>query len=714
MDEILSSPTKVVPRRSVSRDSQSPSKSPRLPALRGVPAGLPQLPQKPKLGRNGRRLPLKPQTNGVLLHDKLPQLLQVELYVEEDVSTVTKTAVKVTTTKRGRRVKLRKYVSDDDDADSEFDSSHSEGDNDDKDNDIDDIDDDDDPAVDDLDVDDLAVETTKPRTTRSKLPLKSPSRAKLTSTTPKPAGARGSRGAGRPSKAHGVVVESIFTDLNSPKQFLLLPSKELFLEKLRQLLTNTDTRLSLLTTYETQFRKATSEFGRRDIILGIKRPSQQQIDAEAEERRKQYRPLPVPELDRTTGKIDELWFDENFTLEPALPELKVGITSITHDAPKGIQDYRAVYLEGAEGYFEQNSIRGINLNHGVGLAPQLDYDDYMRYTEIGDAVTASARAQLREVHRLLFPQWCFELSQGFSLNFYGVGSKLDILNQFILDYIADWLANMYPDDDVNTKYLVINGFNPKVKLKDVITSITDVFRDHYPQETALKFPKYVTETVPFLIRLIERYRTQPVQRPSIVILIHNIDGEGLRDDKDQRLLSELAALPEVYLLLSTHTVNAALLWDSARAKNFNWVWHDLTTYDPYTVESSFKDVLALGHSKNHGGGTGSKFVLKSLLPNARNLYKVTLEMQLEVVLNHNVKGKSGLKGSLRLLMLFDDVYQRCLAAMVVLSTMQFRNLLKEFIDHKMLKLVVDKLGDERLYVPFSVLEMERLLHDEFK
>ena len=170
----------------------------------------------------------------------------------------------------------------------------------------------------------------------------------------------------------------------------------------------------------------------------------------------------------------------------------------------------------------------------------------------------------------------------------------------------------------------------------------------------------------------------------------------------------------MYLLLSTHTVNAALLWDSARAKNFNWVWHDLTTYDPYTVESSFKDVLALGHSKNHGGGTGSKFVLKSLLPNARNLYKVTLEMQLEVVLNHNVKGKSGLKGSLRLLMLFDDVYQRCLAAMVVLSTMQFRNLLKEFIDHKMLKLVVDKLGDERLYVPFSVLEMERLLHDEFK
>lgn len=698
MDLILSSPTKTVYRRH-SRELQSPARSPPSLRLRGVPPGVPDLPLRPQLGRSGRRLPTKPKANGITFPPQSNEVLDVETYVEED-GVVVSDHPPITTTKRGRRVKLRQYISDDEgDVDSEFDTSHSGGDDDSRDADNDDIDGDDDVVADDLDVDIVALK---------KHSLPKPSRkaaAKTKSKVP--------RATGRPSKAHNVVVESIFTDVDHPKLFLLLPSKELFLEKLRRELMASDTRLSLMATFETQFRKATSEFGRRNIILGIKRPSQQEIDDEVEQRRKQYRPLPVPELDRQTGKIDESWFDENFTVEPALPELKVGITSMSHSAPKGIQDYRAVYVEGAEGYFEQNSIRGINLNHGVGLAPQLDYDKYQRYTEIGDAITADARAQLSQIHRLLFPQWCFELSQGFSLNFYGVGSKLHLLNQFILEYVADWLDNMFPHDDVVTKYLVINGFNPTVKLKDVITTITDVFREAWPQESSLKFPKYVTETVPFLIRLIERYRTKPVQRPSIVILIHNIDGEGLRDDKDQRLLSELAALPEVYLIASTHTVNAALLWDSARAKNFNWVWHDLTTYDPYTVESSFRDVLALGHSKNHGGGTGSKFVLKSLLPNARNLYKVTLEMQLEMVLLLNVKGKSGLKGLLRLSMLFDDVYQRCLAAMVVLSTMQFRNLLKEFIDHKMLKLVVDKLGDERLYVPFSVLEMERLLKDEF-
>lgn len=60
--------------------------------------------------------------------------------------------------------------------------------------------------------------------------------------------------------------------------------------------------------------------------------------------------------------------------------------------------------------------------------------------------------------------------------------------------------------------------------------------------------------------------------------------EGLRDSESQRLLSEMASLPNVFLAASVDHVNAPLLWDVQIRDRFSWLWHAVHTYEPYITE----------------------------------------------------------------------------------------------------------------------------------
>lgn len=58
----------------------------------------------------------------------------------------------------------------------------------------------------------------------------------------------------------------------------------------------------------------------------------------------------------------------------------------------------------------------------------------------------------------------------------------------------------------------------------------------------------------------------------------------MRDAAGQRLLSELAALPNVHLAASVDHANAPLLWDLQTKDRFAWAWHAAVTYEPYLRE----------------------------------------------------------------------------------------------------------------------------------
>eukprot|EP00798_Chlamydomonas_sp_ICE-L_P005842 gene5842-6128_t len=70
---------------------------------------------------------------------------------------------------------------------------------------------------------------------------------------------------------------------------------------------------------------------------------------------------------------------------------------------------------------------------------------------------------------------------------------------------------------------------------------------------------------------IESIKEEAVQYPErrVYLVLNNIDGPGLRDPADQRILSELASCSNVHLTASCDNVNTSLLWNKDMASRFS-------------------------------------------------------------------------------------------------------------------------------------------------
>lgn len=74
----------------------------------------------------------------------------------------------------------------------------------------------------------------------------------------------------------------------------------------------------------------------------------------------------------------------------------------------------------------------------------------------------------------------------------------------------------------------------------------------------------------------------------VCVVIHNIDGPGLRDYETQQYLARLAACTHIRIVASIDHVNAPLYWDRNMAHaQFNWCWYHVPTFSPYKVEGMF-------------------------------------------------------------------------------------------------------------------------------
>lgn len=420
-------------------------------------------------------------------------------------------------------------------------------------------------------------------------------------------------------------------------------------------------------------------------------------------------PLPIPNINEE-GEIE----DEEY-VKKYLPNV-----NIEEKYSGRLIDERAFFLDGTEGYFEQHMGRPkASANSLSQLAPPLEYDEFIPYVELSKLIRSKEKNKLNDLHKSLYHQWCFELTCGFSLNFYGVGSKIKLIGDFVQNYLVDWYEQNMQEDEEYPDILVVNGYNPAVKFKKVAHDILSVFiSQEKKKQDNVKFPKHISETIPFLMKYVEDRRVhRPGQfiKPKLILVIHNIDGKPFLNERTQSLLSQLCSIPEIWLISSTDNINVSLLWDLFKLKSFNFLWHDLTTYEPYTVEMSFRDVLSMGKSKKFVGNKGAKYVLSSLTKNARNLYKILLTKQLEIMRNTTTTkaGRNGLKGSIKLGIEFKQLYNTCLEEFVTSNEISFRTMLGEFVEHKMCSAVKDEAGVEMVFVPFNFDEMEKLLAEEF-
>lgn len=413
-----------------------------------------------------------------------------------------------------------------------------------------------------------------------------------------------------------------------------------------------------------------------------------------------FEPLPVPDLDEHGNVKDPEYIKQYF------PD-----AHLNGSQEDRLTDDRAFFLEGSEGYFEQHSLRFRPSSSALALkAPQLDYSEFIPMVKLGSLLHRKEREALYELHKKLYHQFCFELSQGYNLNFFGVGLKVELINDFVESYLLDWIEDTVSKE--MPKVMVINGYNSAVKLKTIIQDIANaIVTPEIRKQNNLKMPKHVSEAFPFLMSYMKRSRQTEengIVRPRLLLVIHSIDGEAFRDERSQNILSQLASLPDVWLITSVDNINASLLWDLYRFKNFNFLWHDATTYEPYTVERSFKDVLSMGRSKKFGGVVRAKYVLSSLSDNAKKLYSILLKLQLDKM--KATSKNPGIRGSAKLAIDFTKLYDESVQEYVTSNEMNMRSMLQEYVEHKMCVLHKDPQGKEVVYVPFLVEEVEALVN----
>jgi origin recognition complex subunit 2 len=172
---------------------------------------------------------------------------------------------------------------------------------------------------------------------------------------------------------------------------------------------------------------------------------------------------------------------------------------------------------------------------------------------------------LHEAHRQQFPQWRFEIDNGYNVILFGYGSKRSLIEEFGREELADDMS-----------VLVINGYIPSISLDSILTQILAHIAPDLPS-TGDK------------LHLVQTHLSQP-----LALLIHSLDSPVLRAAKNQQILSTLAGNKYVSIVASVDHVNAPLLFDSLKASRYNFLWHDCTTFVPLRTELSYEGTTFLG------------------------------------------------------------------------------------------------------------------------
>ncbi|KAI3335171.1 origin recognition complex subunit 2-domain-containing protein [Ustulina deusta] len=300
---------------------------------------------------------------------------------------------------------------------------------------------------------------------------------------------------------------------------------------------------------------------------------------------------------------------------------------------------------------------------------------------------------LDSVHVQSFPQWAFELSHGFGVCLYGYGSKRALLHKF-----AKHVYNTISDHG-NHRIVIVNGYvrANMSSLRDILSVIAGAIDPKH--KLAAGGSSVMMENLKYLLS---------AHDITITVVLNSIDAAPLRRPGFQPILAQLAAHPQIQFICSADTPDFTLLWDSSLRSSFSFVFHDCTTFCPFTAELEVVDDVheLLGRkARRVGGKEGVTYVLRSLTENARNLYRL-LVGEVLVAMDDEIDSSSENPG-----VEYRMIYNKAVEEFICSSEMAFRTLLKEFHDHQMITSRKDILGTELLSVPFRKEELEGILED---
>lgn len=308
----------------------------------------------------------------------------------------------------------------------------------------------------------------------------------------------------------------------------------------------------------------------------------------------------------------------------------------------------------------------------ISLLPaDLDVETIVRTRQQLQPRNRMQKQALLQGYRQQHDRWRFLLRQRFSLLFYGFGSKRGLLEAFAEEALTDGGV------------LACDGLAPGINSKQVLQAVA----------SALTHRSCKSHSHSELLSLIV---SEPPCR-QLYLLLHNIDGPGLRSAEEQLWLSRLSQAPAVRLVASVDHVNAALLWNSRMAAAFNWLWVDGTTYAAYDAETRSVPPI-ITSCKQSSTKRAATTVLSTLVSNAREVFKVLAAQQLED------PSAAGVSFPLLLRVVRDERY-------ILNSEHALKSILTELRDHELIKLRPGPDGGEVMYVPMEPDMLRAALQD---
>ncbi|KLJ08178.1 origin recognition complex subunit 2 [Blastomyces silverae] len=383
--------------------------------------------------------------------------------------------------------------------------------------------------------------------------------------------------------------------------------------------------------------------------------------------------------------------------------------------PKGAKNRRSPTPEGDlpphERYFFQNRPGPVQTsNNTLAKLSLLTHEEYFEQMSKFVDPHQKEKEFLLELHEHSFPQWAFELSEGFNICLYGYGSKRRLVNRF-----AEWLSQQHSDPQT---IIIVNGYVSSTTIRSILSTIINAILG---PDTPSKLGTQPSEVLELLQSILN---TNPPQR-SIMVFINSMDASPLRRPSHQALLARLASIPLINILATADTPNFPLLWDVSHRDQFNFVFHDCTTFAPYDVELNVVDEVnnLLGRQvRRIGGKDGVNFVLKSLPENTRKLYRLLVTEILTLLGEQHLsededdgdgggKKDRGAHAGEEIAIQWRTLFHKAAEEFISSSEMMFRTQLKEFYDHQMIVSRTDASGVEMLGIPLSREEMEGVLED---
>ncbi|GMH23229.1 hypothetical protein Nepgr_025072 [Nepenthes gracilis] len=271
---------------------------------------------------------------------------------------------------------------------------------------------------------------------------------------------------------------------------------------------------------------------------------------------------------------------------------------------------------------------------------------------------------LIESYRRSYPEWAFVLRCDFGLLMYGFGSKKALLEDFACTALTEHAV------------IVINGYLQSINLKHVLITLAELMLDQLKtkRKTAGSLPEVKqplsSRSVDDLLAFLEGLHVEENDY-FVCVLVHNIDGPGLRDSDNQQHLARMAACSHVRIIASIDNINAPLLWDKKMEyTQFNWYWCHVPTFAPFKIEGMFYPMILAQGSTSQSAKT-AEIVLQSLTPNARSVFKVLAEYQLA---HPDEEG-----------MPVENLYTICQERFIVSSQVTLNSHLAEFKDHDLVK-----------------------------